>query len=92
MGEASKRAIEPLNSMSLEELSNNTVLLLRAMRYKCDTSPSKLMLTDSRTSLAGFEMIKWKRKLEETFNVEGKMKTHIPQNRQTQVDIKFEED
>ena len=58
MGEASKRAIEPLNSMTLEELAKNTVLLLRAMRYKCDTRPFKLMFTDSRTSLAVFELMK----------------------------------
>ena len=63
MSDARERSIEPLNSMTLEELANNTVLLLRAMRYRCDTRPSKLMLTDSKTSLAGFELMKKKRKL-----------------------------
>ena len=55
--------LQPLNSVSLEELSDNTVLLL--------LEPSKIMLADLKTRSVGVEMMKWKRKVKEAFGVEG---------------------
>ena len=55
--------LQPLNSVSLEELFDNTVLLL--------LEPSKIMLADLKTRSVGVEMMKWKRKVKEAFGVEG---------------------
>uniref|UniRef100_M4BL09 Uncharacterized protein n=1 Tax=Hyaloperonospora arabidopsidis (strain Emoy2) TaxID=559515 RepID=M4BL09_HYAAE len=87
-----RKFIQTLNSMSLEQLDDNTVLLLRVMGYKCTTRPSKLILADFKIRSVGVEIMKWQRKLNEALGLEGGMNLLIPLNRRAQLDKMLEED
>uniref|UniRef100_M4C0Y9 Uncharacterized protein n=1 Tax=Hyaloperonospora arabidopsidis (strain Emoy2) TaxID=559515 RepID=M4C0Y9_HYAAE len=50
--------LQPLNSMSFEELDDSIMLPLRAMEYECTTWPSMLMLADFKNRSVGVEMMK----------------------------------
>ena len=84
--------MQPINSVSIEQLADSTVLLLRAMGYKCEMIPTKLMLGDFKVRLVGSEMVKWKRKLKEAFGVQGGTKFLVPTNRRAQVDVVLDEE
>ena len=84
--------MQPINSASIEQLVDNTVLLLRAMGYKCEMIPTKLMLGDFKIQLVGSEMVKWKRKLKEAFGVQGGTNFLVPTNRRAQVDMVLDEE
>ena len=77
--------MQSLNSMSLDQLADSTVLLLRAMGYMCEMVPTKLILSSFKVRLVGSELVRWKRKIKEVFGVQGGAKSLAPLNRRTQV-------
>ena len=79
--------MQPLNSMSLEHLVDSTVLLLRAMGYKFEMVPTKLMLLDFKFRFVGSELMRWKRNLKEVLGLQGGTKSLVPLNRRTQADM-----
>ena len=77
--------MQSFNSMSLEKLADSTVLLLRAIKYKWQMVPTKLMLANFEISLVSSELVRSKRKLKEVLWVQGGTKSLGSLNRQTQV-------
>uniref|UniRef100_H3GQN3 Uncharacterized protein n=1 Tax=Phytophthora ramorum TaxID=164328 RepID=H3GQN3_PHYRM len=63
--ELSEELSQPFNSQTIEQLVEDTVLLLRAMGYRCGHKPSKPALTTCNVSSVGVELMRWKRKLED---------------------------
>lgn len=84
--------MQPINSVSIEQLADSTVLLLRAMGYKCEMISTKLMLGNFKVLLVGSEIMKWKRNLKVAFGVQGGTKFLVPTNRRAQVDMVLDEE
>ena len=83
--------IQPLNSMTIDQLVDATILLMRAMGYRCTTQPNKLMRTDFKIRSVGLELMKWRRKLKDAFGMQGSVTNQISLARQDQVDKILEE-
>ena len=73
--------------MALEEIADSAVLLLRAMKYKCELVPTKLIIEDFKVRLVDSELVRWKRKMKEVLGMEGGTKSFVPFNHQTQADM-----
>ena len=73
--------------MSIEQLVDITVLLLRAMEYKCERVPTKLMLVKPKVRLVGSELVILKRKLKELFGAEGGTNSFVPLSCSNQADM-----
>ncbi|GMF62210.1 unnamed protein product [Phytophthora fragariaefolia] len=61
---------QPVNSTDINQLVEDTVLLLKAMGFRCNGRPNSLILGDWSLSLAGAELLKWKRRLRLAFGLE----------------------
>ncbi|GMF40667.1 unnamed protein product [Phytophthora fragariaefolia] len=60
----------PVNSTDINQLVEDTVLLLKAMGFRCNGRPNSLILGDWSLSRAGAELLKWKRRLRLAFGLE----------------------
>ncbi|KAE9190473.1 hypothetical protein PF004_g21891 [Phytophthora fragariae] len=58
---------QPVNSTSINQLIEDTVLLLRAMGFRCNSRPNSLILGGWTLSRAGTEITRWKRRLRSEF-------------------------
>ncbi|GMG18040.1 unnamed protein product [Phytophthora fragariaefolia] len=54
---------QAVNSTDINQLVEDTVLLLKAMGFRCNGRPNSLILGDWSLSRAGAELPKWKRRL-----------------------------
>ncbi|KAL4140282.1 hypothetical protein PRNP1_014567 [Phytophthora ramorum] len=79
--ELSEELSQPINSQTIEQLVEDTVLLLRAMGYRCGHKPSKPALTTCNVSSVGVELMRWKRKLKDLFGMQGGLKGQVPKSR-----------
>ncbi|EGZ29429.1 hypothetical protein PHYSODRAFT_249285 [Phytophthora sojae] len=61
---------QPVNSTDINQLVEDTVLLLKAMRLLCTSRPNRLLLGDWDPSRASREILKWKRRLRVSFGLE----------------------
>ncbi|GMF54510.1 unnamed protein product [Phytophthora fragariaefolia] len=61
---------QPVNSTDINQLVEDTVLLLKAMGFRCNGRPNSLILDDWSLSRAGAELLKWKRRLRLAFGLE----------------------
>ncbi|GMF60179.1 unnamed protein product [Phytophthora fragariaefolia] len=61
---------QPVNSTDISQLFEDTVLLLKAMCFRCNGRPNSLILGDWSLSRAGSELLKWKRRLRLAFGLE----------------------
>ncbi|GMF40612.1 unnamed protein product [Phytophthora fragariaefolia] len=61
---------QPGNSTGINQLVEDTVLLLKAMGFRCNSRPNNLILGDWWLSRAGVELLKWKRRLRLAFGLE----------------------
>ncbi|GMF61128.1 unnamed protein product [Phytophthora fragariaefolia] len=61
---------QPVNSTDINQLVEDTVMLLKAMGFRCDGRPNSLILGDWSLSRAGAELLKWKRRLRLAFGLE----------------------
>ncbi|KAE9274476.1 hypothetical protein PF008_g29582 [Phytophthora fragariae] len=61
---------QPVNSTSINQLIEDTVLLLRAMGFRCNSRPNSLILGGWTLSRAGAEITRWKRRLRAEFRLE----------------------
>ncbi|KAE8959400.1 hypothetical protein PF011_g30445 [Phytophthora fragariae] len=61
---------QPVNSTSINQLIEDTVLLLRAMGFRCNSRPNSLILGGWTLSRAGAEITRWKRRLRAEFGLE----------------------
>jgi hypothetical protein len=61
---------QPVNSTSINELVQDTVLLLRAMGYRCNGRPNSLILSSWELRRASMEITHWKRRLRIAFGLE----------------------
>uniref|UniRef100_H3GF40 Eukaryotic/viral aspartic protease n=1 Tax=Phytophthora ramorum TaxID=164328 RepID=H3GF40_PHYRM len=77
----SEELSQPINSQTIEQLVEDSVLLLRAMCYRCGHKPSKPALTTCNVSSVGVELMRWKRKLKDLFGMQGGLKGQVPKSR-----------
>ncbi|GMF59227.1 unnamed protein product [Phytophthora fragariaefolia] len=61
---------QPVNSTDINEPVEATVLLLKAMGFRCNGRPNSLIRGDGSLSRAGAELLKWKRRLRLAFGLE----------------------
>ncbi|EGZ29320.1 hypothetical protein PHYSODRAFT_474393 [Phytophthora sojae] len=61
---------QPVNSTDISQLVEDTVLLLKAMGFRCTSRPNSLLLGDWDPSQASREILKWKRRLRVSFGLE----------------------
>ncbi|EGZ13347.1 hypothetical protein PHYSODRAFT_246376 [Phytophthora sojae] len=61
---------QPVNSTDINQLVEDTVLLLKAMGFRCTSRPNSLLLGDWDPSRASREILKWKRRLRVSFGLE----------------------
>ncbi|GMF44359.1 unnamed protein product [Phytophthora fragariaefolia] len=61
---------QPVNSIDITQLVEDTVLLLKAMGFRCNGRPNSLILGDWSLSRAGAELLKCKRRLRLAFGLE----------------------
>ncbi|EGZ27104.1 hypothetical protein PHYSODRAFT_476005 [Phytophthora sojae] len=61
---------QPVNSTDINQLVEDTVLLLKAMGFRCTSRPNSLLLGDWDPSRASCEILKWKRRLRVAFGLE----------------------
>ncbi|GMF53963.1 unnamed protein product [Phytophthora fragariaefolia] len=61
---------QPVNSTDINQLVEDTVLLLTVMGFRCNGRPNSLILGDWSLSRAGAELLKWKRRLRLAFGLE----------------------
>ncbi|GMF59189.1 unnamed protein product [Phytophthora fragariaefolia] len=61
---------QPVNSTDINQLVEDTVLLLKAMGFRCNIRPNSLIQGDWSLSRARAELRKWKRRLRLAFGLE----------------------
>ncbi|KAG6615811.1 uncharacterized protein IUM83_12050 [Phytophthora cinnamomi] len=61
---------QPVNSTDVNQLAEDTMLLLKAMGYQCTSRPSSLMLDGWTPRRASLELMRWKRRLRWAFGLE----------------------
>ncbi|GMF46143.1 unnamed protein product [Phytophthora fragariaefolia] len=61
---------QPVNSTDINQLAEDTVLLLKAMGFRCNGRPNSLILGDWSLSRAGAKLPKWIRRLRLAFGLE----------------------
>ncbi|GMF56598.1 unnamed protein product [Phytophthora fragariaefolia] len=61
---------QPINSTGINQLVEDTVLLLKAMGYRCNSRPNSLILSGWSLARASAELTQWKRRLRAEFGLE----------------------
>ncbi|GMF47124.1 unnamed protein product [Phytophthora fragariaefolia] len=61
---------QPINSTGINQLVEDTVLLLKAMGYRCNSRPNNLMLSGWSLAHASAGLSQWKRRLRAEFGLE----------------------
>ncbi|KAI9981168.1 hypothetical protein PInf_010853 [Phytophthora infestans] len=61
---------QPVRAANINQLVEETVLLLKAMGYRCNSRPSSLILADWSLTRGGAELWQWKKKLRVAFGLE----------------------
>ncbi|GMF27711.1 unnamed protein product [Phytophthora fragariaefolia] len=61
---------QPINSTGINQLVEDTVLLLKAMGYRCNSRPNSLILSGWSLARASAELTQWKRQLRAEFGLE----------------------
>ncbi|GMF58126.1 unnamed protein product [Phytophthora fragariaefolia] len=61
---------QPINSTGINQLVEDTVLLLMSMGYRCNSRPNSLILSGWSLARASAELTQWKRRLRAEFGLE----------------------
>ncbi|GMF54099.1 unnamed protein product [Phytophthora fragariaefolia] len=61
---------QPINSTGINQFVEDTVLLLKAMGYRCNSRPNSLILSGWSLARASAELTQWKRRLRAEFGLE----------------------
>ncbi|GMG17481.1 unnamed protein product [Phytophthora fragariaefolia] len=73
---------QPINSTGINQLVEDTLLLLKTMGYRCNSRPNGLILSGWSSACASAELMQWKRRLRAEFGLEkasGARQTNMDQ-------------